>query len=207
MKIRQTLATLAVVLTAAVSFAAQPLELDRAAAILPGSTAQFTHKFTPKGFKSPQIEKGDVIFGPFPTMRWTYETPEQKLFIFDGTKSWFFVPSDRQVTVATLDESRRAQLPFLLLGDPAARDRAFVIKEKKDGINTVVTLQPRAAAAPIRTVVITILTLTHKIQRIDYSDRDGNQTTFELAQQHPTQISEALFRFVPPPGVQVVNAD
>src|ERR671926_760356 len=106
-------------LTLLLSVSAAPSEVDRAAAALPGTEARFTQSFTPKGFKNSQSESGTVIFGPLPQMRWSYSRPEQKLFVFDGSRSWFYFPADKQVTVADLDAERRAELPFLIIGDPA----------------------------------------------------------------------------------------
>ena len=61
-------------------------------------------------------------------MRWSYARPEQKVFVFDGNRSWFYLPAEKQVTVTTLDEQRRGELPFLIIGDPAARVR----EERRD---------------------------------------------------------------------------
>ena len=132
-------------------------ELDRAAAALSGTEAQFTHRFTPKGFKSAQVENGTVIFGTLPMMRWSYARPEEKLFVFDGQHSWFYVPADKQVTVTALDAARRSELPFLFLGDPSARDKSFVVREK----GNVITLQPRSASGMIRNVTVTVEPSTH----------------------------------------------
>ena len=180
-------------------------ELDRAAAALTGNEAQFTQRFTPKGFKTAQIESGTVIFGTLPMMRWSYSRPEEKLFVFDGQHSWFYVPSDKQVTVTALDASHRAELPFLLIGDPAARNKNFVVKESARGGATTVTLQARSASAMIRNVVIVIASDSHLIQRVDYTDREGNRTTFELGGMHKRAVSNDLFHFTPPAGVQVVE--
>ena len=180
-------------------------ELDRAAAALAGSEAQFTQRFTPKGFKTAQVESGTVIFGSLPRMRWSYARPEEKLFVFDGSHSWFYVPADKQVTVTALDAERRSELPFLLIGDSAARDRNFVVREATRGRDVVVTLQPRVASAMIRTVTVTIAPATHAIQRVDYTDREGNQTIFELTGMHRRAVSDDLFHFTPPAGVQVVE--
>ena len=179
----------------------QAAELDRAAAALAGNEARFTQQFTPKGFKTAQVESGTVIFGTLPMMRWSYSRPEEKLFVFDGQRSWFYVPGDKQVTVTALDATRRSELPFLLIGDPAARDKNFVVREK----GNVVILQPRSSSAMIRSVVITIAADTHLIQRVDYTDREGNQTSFELAGMHKRAVSNDLFHFTPPAGVQVVE--
>src|SRR5438105_8411225 len=149
------------VLAFTTSVSSSVMEIDRAVANLPGSEASFTQQFTPKGFKNSQSESGSVIFGALPQMRWSYSQPEQKLFVFDGARSWFYIPADKQVTVADLDADRRAELPFLIIGDPAARDRAFVVKESTKGNVVTATLQPKSGAAMIRNVVVSIDASTH----------------------------------------------
>jgi len=181
-------------------------EIDRSAAAIAGKQASFTQRFTPKGFKSSQVESGSVIFGTLPMMRWTYSAPESKLFVFDGSKSWFYVPADKQVTVGVLDDARKRELPFLLIGDPAARDRYFVVKETQRGRSVVTTLQPRDRGAMIRDVTVTSDASTHTISRIDYGDREGNRTSFELSGYHAVGAGADTFHFTPPAGTQIVNA-
>jgi chaperone LolA len=139
-------------------------------------------------------------------MRWSYTAPESKLFVFDGSKSWFYVPADKQVTVGVLDDARKRELPFLLIGDPAARDRYFVVKETRRGNAVVTTLQPRDRGAMIRDVSVTSDASSHTITRIDYSDREGNRTSFDLSGYHPAAAGAQTFRFTPPAGTQIVNA-
>jgi chaperone LolA len=195
------LKTTLLTLTLALAVPLHAGEIDRAAAALAGTEASFTQRFMPKAFKTAQVESGTVVFGTLPMMRWSYTRPEEKLFVFDGEHSWFYVPSDKQVTRTTLDAQRRSELPFLLIGDPAARDKNFVVREN----GNVITLQPRNAAALIRSVTITVAPDTHFIQRVDYTDREGNQTTFDLAGMHKRTVSNDLFHFTPPAGVQVVE--
>jgi outer membrane lipoprotein carrier protein len=199
--------TLAALLSVALGVTAAPIELDRAAAAMSGMEASFSHRFTAKGFKTSQVENGTVVFGALPKMRWSYASPEQKLFVFDGTNSWFYVPGDKQVTTGRVTDARRRELPFLLIGDPAARERVFVVKEQKRGGNVVTTLQPRDKASVIRTVTVTIAPSTHLIQRIDYTDRDGNQTSFSFSGYHRRAAAADTFTFAPPAGVQVIRAD
>lgn len=189
------------------SIAAPRAEIDLAAAAVSGSEALFTHSFTPKGFKSPQIESGSVIFGKLPAMRWTYAKPEQKTFVFDGTRSWFYVPADNQVTVADIDDQRKRDLPFLLVGDAAARERHFVVREQHRGAQILTTLQPRDAGSMIRAVTIASNASSHRIESIDYIDRDGNRTLFTFSGYHPAHVSADTFNFAVPAGVQVVRGD
>jgi len=187
------------------SLLAQTTELDRAAAAMTGQEAGFTHTFTPKGFKTSQVERGSVLFGRLPAMRWAYASPEEKLFVFDGSQSWFYVPGDKQVTVARVTDARKRELPFLLLGDPAARGRAFAVSEQTRGKSIVTTLKPRDGSSLVKTVTVTIAPATHLIQRIDYTDREGNRTSFDFSGYHPRAATAAAFRFDVPAGVQVVE--
>lgn len=191
----------------AVTAQAAPLELDRAAAAMSGMEASFTHHFTAKGFRNAQVESGSVVFGKLPAMRWSYSKPEEKLFVFDGSNSWFYVPADKQVTVGRVDDARKRELPFLLLGDAAAREKYFVVKEQKRGNAVVTTLQPRNKSAAVKTVTVTIAPSTHLIQSIAYTDRDGNQTRFSFSGYHRRAAGAGTFTFAPPAGVQVVRAD
>jgi outer membrane lipoprotein carrier protein len=192
-------------LTFTLVVSAHAAEIDNAAAALPGTEASFTQRFTPKGFRHSQSESGSVVFGALPQMRWTYSSPEQKLFVFDGSRSWFYVPADKQVTVADLTPERRAELPFLLIGDPSARAQNFNVKETVRGSTVTATLQPKSGAAMIRNVVVTIDSASHLIRSVAYTDREGNQTTFDFSGFHKRAASADLFRFNVPAGVQVVQ--
>jgi outer membrane lipoprotein carrier protein len=182
-------------------------EIDLAAAAINGMEAQFTHSFTAKGFNNAQVESGSVIFGKLPSMRWTYTRPEAKTFVFDGSRSWFYVPADKQVTIADIDDQAKHELPFLLVGDPAARDRAFAVVEQRRGIAVTTTLQPRDTSGLIRSVSIVSDGSTHRIDSISYTDRDGNRTLFSFSGYHPARVSSDTFGFAVPAGVQVVRAD
>ncbi|HEX7680064.1 MAG TPA: outer membrane lipoprotein chaperone LolA [Thermoanaerobaculia bacterium] len=192
-------------LTLTLASAASAAEIDQAAAALAGTEAQFTQRFTPKGFKNSQVDSGSVVFGTLPMMRWSYKQPEQKVFVFDGNRSWFYLPAEKQVTVTTIDEQRRGDLPFLVIGDPAARDRHFIVRETTRGGTVTTTLQPRQSSAMIRNITITIATATHAIQRVSYSDRDGNETTFDFSGFTRHTVAPDFFRFTPPAGVEVVQ--
>ena len=185
---------------------AQAAEIDRAAAAMAGTEAQFTQRFTPKGFRTSQVESGSVVFGSLPMMRWTYARPEAKVFVFDGQKSWFYVPAEKQVTISELDDQKRSELPFLMIGDPAARERHFAMREAASGSAILVTLQPRSATAMIRNITLTIAPASHLIDRVEYTDREGNRTTFDFSGYQRHAATADLFRFTPPAGVEVVQA-
>ncbi len=194
------------VLVAASAIAASAAEIDRVAAAMTGHEAQFTQRFTPKGFTKAQVESGTVVFGALPQMRWNYTTPEQKLFVFDGSRSWFYVPADRQVTIGRIDENRKRDLPFLLIGDPAARQTYFAVRENARGDAITTTLEPVDKNAMIRSIAIVSGAADHLIRSVEYTDREGNRTRFELSAYRPHSANASDFMFTPPAGVQVVDA-
>lgn len=201
------LTTLLVTLAISATLTAQPTELDHAAKAMSGMEASFTHRFTAKGFKTSQVESGSVVFGALPKMRWNYTSPEKKVFVFDGSESWFYVPGDNQVTHGRVSDARKAEMPFLLLGDPAAREKHFSVKQQKRRGAVVMTMQPRNARALVRSITVTIAPSTHLIQRIEYTDTGGNRTSFDFSGYHRRTASADTFRFTPPAGVQVIRAD
>lgn len=207
MKIRTSVLTAiglaAWIVTAAAAPA--PLAVEKALAATAGTEADFVQKFTPKGFTRERIEQGKVVFGPAPKMRWEYRKPEQKLFVFDGTTSWLYTPSERQVMVAKLTAEDRKALPFVLLSDGAAVRTEYDVKEAREGDRIRTTLRPRAAAALLRDLVVLTGARDGKLRSISYVDRDGNRTTFEFTNFRSSKVVEATFRFSPPSGVEVVG--
>ena len=197
--------TITLLLTLLVAAGVNASELDRAVTALPGSQAQFTQRFTPRGFRTAQIESGSVIFGAAPMMRWSYARPEEKLFVFDGAHSWFYVPAEKQATVTALDATKRSELPFLVLGDPSARDRNYVVKENRRGKSIVTSLQPRVSSGAIRSIAVSTDPATHLLQRVEYTDRDGNQTAFDFSAFQQINAPADTFRFSAPAGVHVVQ--
>jgi outer membrane lipoprotein carrier protein len=196
------LALTAVLLVASVATAG---EIELSLAAMRGSQASFTQKFTPKGFTRPQVESGTVVFGNFPQMRWEYRSPEQKLFVFDGRTSWLYSPADRQATRSDINDEAKRALPFLLIGDPVAVRNDFKVSEVASGAQRIVTLEPKSATSTIARVVVTTAAKSHLIQRLEYSDRQGNRTSFELTNVRKASPTDASFRFTPPAGVEIIE--
>ncbi len=163
-----------------------------------GKTADFTQRFTPKGFKKEQVERGQVTFGEPPQMRWSYTSPEEKVFVFDGTTSWLYLPADQQVTIHKLTDDERRKLPFFILSDPAKTASAFSLRES--GLRT--TFSARDANAMLREIIVE-RSGDGMIKRIEYTDAQGNRTVFEFGNFR--KAAATSFRFDPPAGTQTVE--
>ena len=185
--------------------AAAGLAVERALAATAGTRANFVHKFTPKGFTRERIEQGVVLFGSAPRMRWSYEKPEKKTFVFDGKTSWLYAPADRQVTIATLTERDRKGLPFVLLSDAAALRAEYTVVETKSGSEIRTELRPRTPASLVQDLVVVTDAKDNRLKRIEYADRQGNRTVFQFSNFRAEVAAEDSFRFDPPAGVEVIR--
>lgn len=170
-----------------------------------GREATFVQKFTPRGFRKEQIERGRVVFGEAPRMRWTYGAPEQKVFVFDGATSWLYTPSDRQVIVTRLGEAERKSIPLAFLWDPQASADLAVTTTRK-GRETVLSMTPRTADTQIRAAEA-IVGADGLIRSMSWTDRQGNRTVFEFSEYRRAQTSAATFRFAPPAGTDIVESN
>lgn len=168
-----------------------------------GQEAEFVQRFTPRGFKTEQVERGKVLFGAAPQMKWSYTAPERKIFIFDGGKAWLYTPSDRQVVVTTLSPEERKTVPLAFLWDPGAT-QDFAVTRARRGGNEILTLVPRDRTAEIRQAEITA-SPSGRLRSIGWTDRQGNRNVFEFSGFRKAKPVAGDFRFVPPAGTTVVE--
>lgn len=174
-----------------------------------------------------QSESGTVYFSRPGRMRWDYESPEQKLFLVDGTNVWFYVPADRTVSHAKMKESSDWRTPIALLVGKADLSRLCRSIEMVDPASTN---GGKSADHPLQ-VGDTLLRCAPRNARDDVTDSTGSlrevlletdaqarlvgvvlreagniETEFRFGNwEENIPIPEAQFHFVPPLGVTVVD--
>jgi outer membrane lipoprotein carrier protein len=167
-------------------------------------------------------ESGTVYFSKPGRMRWEYESPEQKLFVVDGTNVWFYIPADHMASRAKIGASSDWRTPLAFLTGKTNLTRLC---------RSIEVVDPKAQANPAENPSAPGNTVLRCIPRIDSGDsgeqiRDvlleadadarlvrivvqqpGNLSTefrFKGWEENPT-IPEIKFHFVPPAGVTVVD--
>lgn len=167
-------------------------------------------------------ESGVVYFSQPGRMRWEYESPEQKLFIVDGTNVWFYVPADRTVSRAKVKESSDWRTPLALLTGKSELSKLCRTIEIVDTVkdenpedrstsaeNTVLRCVPKHestdADQEIREVLLESDPASHLVRLI--IRQPGNlETEFRFAHwEENLPIAETMFHFAPPPGTAVVD--
>src|SRR5215467_1088004 len=127
----------AIVMLAGVLAAAAPLRgAEPAAAELAQSlqkkydtirdfSADFVHSYRSGALRKQLTEKGHLLIKKPGKMRWEYTSPEQKLFVSDGSEMYSYIPQDKQVIVATIPPEDQATTPTLFLAGKGNLTRDF----------------------------------------------------------------------------------
>jgi len=173
--------------------------------------AEFTETYLGTGTE--RTESGSLWLKKPGKMRWEYRSPKEKLFLSDGKDAWFYLPGDRQVrrsSVKKLDDLR-SPLGFLL-----GKTR---LEKELDGLsvapdiapltpgNTVLRGVPKGMADRVNQVVLEI-TADYHIARIQFEEADDSVTEYRFSDQRENSaVADSVFRFSPPPGVEVVDGD
>ncbi|MCL6481579.1 MAG: outer membrane lipoprotein carrier protein LolA [Firmicutes bacterium] len=170
-----------------------------------------------EGADTLRVESGTVYFSRPGRMRWEYEAPEEKLFLVDGKQVWFYVPADRTVTRAELDESAQWQTPLALLTrrpefsrfcgrlELVPADSADPGVRPSETGNPVLRCLPRGNEPAFREVLLEVNRM-HQIVRALVREPAGIETEFRFARwEENLPLREVLFHLDVPPGVAIVE--
>lgn len=150
--------------------------------------------------------KGKVAFAKPNRMRWDYEPPDQQLIVGDGTTLWLYQPDQKQAIKTTLSEAFDAATPLNFLAGLGRVERDFAATlEREDAKVWVLRLVPRKDQS-VGTLMLTVRKADASIEEVRITDPLGTTTRIAFShERRNAELDEALFRFTPPPGVDVVR--
>lgn len=202
--LRVSLTALFVAFVASGASASTASELRDALMKSAGHRADFSQEFTAKGFSKPRVETGSVVIGKLPNMRWSYESPEVKTFVFDGRTSWFWAKEDNQVLVHEVGAEESASLPFVFLTNTEWLEQNYVISQESRQGSKVVKLAPKMRGL-VSEIEIEVDRRSGYVRELSWVDDAGNRTRFRLSNYRPVRVAASTFSFDPPPGASVVE--
>ncbi len=173
--------------------------------------ADFTETY--RGGGMDREESGTLWLKKPGKMRWEYRSPRDKLFLSDGKEAWFYVPGDKQArkTPVRKLEDLRSPLGFLLGKTKLEKELQGLgfapdIAPMDQG-DLVLRGVPRALGDRIHQILLEV-TPQNRIRRIQIEETDGSSTEYLFSQhREDIPIEDKLFRFVVPPGVEMIDAD
>ena len=172
--------------------------------------AQFTETYSGAGMS--RSESGVISLKKPGKMHWEYTEPRRKLFISDGKTAWFYVPGEQQARRAPVNkiDDIRSPLRFLLGKTKLQKEFnnlavAQDIKPVTAG-DIVLKGSPKGMEDRLSSVVLEV-SPQGRIDRIRMEEVDGAVTEFRFTNEVENQsVSDSLFKFAPPPGVELVEA-
>ena len=158
-------------------------------------------------------ESGTMAFKRPGRMRWEYQNPENKLFVTDGEKSYFYVPEDRQVIVSHTPGGAMGLAegsPFsIIMGETRLLD-TFEVKNSDSGPQVggeVLLLIPRRPQEDFEEAEIEVRPENGQILRVSLLDSQGNRTEFLFDEIRENRgLVDSMFRFSVPSGVDILIA-
>jgi outer membrane lipoprotein carrier protein len=139
-------------------------------------------------------------------LRWDYRSPYRQQVVADGTRVWLYDEGLEQVTVQPLNEVLSAT-PLALLSGNDPLESVFDIESlSARGQLTWYRLQPLQPQAELNTLRLGFA--QGNLQVLEMEDGLRRRTRIALANvERNPDLDPMLFRFEPPPGVDVIGLD
>lgn len=172
--------------------------------------ADFTHAYEGGVLRKKTVERGQMTIRKPGRMRWTYTSPEQKVFVSDGVKLYSYVPADKQVYVATVPDGDDASTPALFLSGKGNITRDFTASAAAPaGMPTgsvALKLTPVRAEREYETLVVVVDRASLQWRMLITTDRQGGTSTFAFTNlRENTGVADREFVFTIPRGVDVIT--
>jgi outer membrane lipoprotein carrier protein len=137
--------------------------------------------------------------------RWEYRQPPQ-LIVADGDRVWLYDQELEQVSHQRQDRALRGT-PAQLLVDTAPLEDYFVLAEiERGGDLTWVELRPRDGDSEFERILLGFG--DGLLEQLEMQDSFGQVTLFRFSGlERNLEVDPELFRFVPPPGMDVFGTD
>lgn len=166
--------------------------------------ARFEQKQTDEDGAVTATSSGTMAIARPGRFRWDYQAPYAQLMVCDGRKIWLYDPDLAQVTVRPAAEAL-AGTPAALLSQGGALAESFTLEDAgRDGEASVVRLTPKSADSDFRAIELSLRAGVP--QRMTFFDQLGGTTEIRFSElRSGGRVDESRFRFVSPPGVEVVD--
>jgi len=169
--------------------------------------ARFVQESMVKSLGKKQSSEGTVSFKKPGKMRWTYQKPFKQEVISDGKTLWNYRPEDKQVMVSPMSQAVQGKVPSTFLAGMGNLKQDFQVrwgKEPSPKENYYLELTPNEFQGSLEKLFLLIDRENFRILQAKIQDVMGNTTLISFSKiQFDNRLSDSLFTFTPPPGVEV----
>ncbi len=172
-------------------------------------SADFVHEYEGGVLRKKLSERGTVEVKKPGKMKWTYKSPEEKLFVSDGVRLYLYVPADKQVTVSRVPEQDQATSAVLFLMGKGNLTRDFKVAFVQGGAADTYNLRldPKLPERDYDWLQISVDRTTMQIRTLVAADQQGGRSTFHFSNfKENVGLSDKTFAFKIPRGTDVITA-
>ncbi|MGL6110984.1 MAG: outer membrane lipoprotein chaperone LolA [Rubrivivax sp.] len=165
--------------------------------------AAFTQTVTSADGAKKKVSSGSFEFARPNRFRFGYAKPFEQLIVSDGQKVWIYDADLNQVSVRKLTQALGATPAALLAGASLEKEFELAAQATKDGIDWVLAT-PRQKDGAFQSMRIGFR--GKELAAVEILDSFGQRSLLQFSQYVPNAaIAEHSFRFVPPPGADVIE--
>jgi outer membrane lipoprotein carrier protein len=137
--------------------------------------------------------------------RWDYRDPYVQTIVADGRKLWLYDTDLEQVTVRALEAGLGSTPATLLSGAGKVGDAFQSVGVERDGAKTWYRLKPKSSSSDFE-IVSLAFDGAGTLAAMQLQDKLGQTTQVQFTETRRNRgLDASLFRFVPPPGVDVIG--
>ena len=186
------------------SFASGLDDLQRFYNEVKSYSASFEQKVVDENLRLLEASKGEFFIERPGKFRWHYTSPSEQLIVGDGMQVWIYDIELEQITHRQSDAAV-SQTPAMLLSGEGDLGENFILEEagQRNDLDWV-RMIPKNQVSGFTDVRIAFA--EGKLQLLEMKDNFGQTTQMSFSDvEENADISEDKFKFIPPPGVDVLE--
>lgn len=168
--------------------------------------AAFTQTVRDKTGKVTSQAGGTMQFSRPGRFRWEYAKPYQQLIVGDGQRLWIWDSDLNQVTAKKLSEALGSS-PAALLAGSNEIEKSFTLIDagSANGIDWLRAL-PKDKESTFESIRMGFA--DGSLTRMELADNFGQTTVIDFSKlERNPKLAPELFKFVPPPGADVIGEE
>ena len=171
-------------------------------------SADFVHTHEGGVLKRKRVERGTLLVKKPGKMRWTYQAPDEKVFVSDGVRLIQYFPDENRAVVSEVPDDDQAAVLFLAGRGNLTRDFNVSFGQGGDAAPTwTLRLEPRKPQPEYDWLEIAAARNTLVLQSLTVAEKQGSRSTFVFSnfKENPG-LADKTFAFSIPRGAEVSNA-
>jgi len=171
--------------------------------VVKSGSATFTQTVTSAEGARKKVSSGSFEFVRPDRFRFTYRKPFEQLIVSDGEQVWIHDTDLEQVTVRKTGQALGTTPAALLAGAELDKEFELSAQPPADGLDWVLAT-PRQADSAFQSMRIGFK--DKQLAAVEILDAFGQRSRLQFTGFMPNvALPDATFRFVPPPGVDVIR--